>query len=149
MTDNLIRAALDDHLSGIPAWLDDGSIPLIWTETVSEVAWPNTHYKPDIGTGYFRPTLLPADVSQAELGEDGRNEHIGLYQVDVIAPIGKGRIAAETNADAVLRRFRRGTLITYRGITVRCDAAKTLPGRSETDWFILPVQIDYRAYLSN
>lgn len=134
MTDNAIRKALDNRLNAIASGID--------------VAWPNTGYKPTTSP-YIRPTFLPSDVSQAELGTLGRNVHIGLYQVDAIYPAGEGRKAAETRADAVIEQFKRGTTFTYSGVTVRCDAARTLPATSEKDWYTLPVQIDYRAYLDN
>ena len=130
-----IRQALDSHLATLPP-----GVP---------VAWPNTGYEPQSGQGYLRPTLLPVQPSQSELGTLGRNRHEGIYQIDVIYPARVGRGAVETKAKELVARFKRGTNIDYSGIRVRCDMSGIQTAISEPNWYILPVRIDYRAYLAN
>ena len=72
-----ISSALDSRLNNLA-----GSSP---------IAWENTVFTPVKDTLYLRPTILPALTTQAALGTSGIDEYIGIYQIDIFAPSGKGR----------------------------------------------------------
>lgn len=55
------------------------------------IAWENSEYTPTMGTMFLRETLLPANTVQGSLGTIGKDEHGGIYQVDIFAPKGSGK----------------------------------------------------------
>ena len=128
-----ISAALDARLNSL-----SGSAP---------IAWPNTVFKPTKGTLYLRPSLLPVSSAQIGLGSAGLDEHAGIYQVDVYAPSGKGRNEAETKADSVADHFKRGTDLTYNGVTVRLGDTSRNEGLIVDDRFVISVSINYSAHV--
>jgi hypothetical protein len=131
-----ISAALDNKLNTFAA---ANNIP---------VAWENIGYKPIIGTMFLRPTLLPGDTDSPGLSYTSALDHIGVYQVDVISPIDKGKGQAITTADLVATAFPRGELV-YNGKTVTIKQASRRPGSRDNAWYIVPVIINYRSITGN
>lgn len=129
-----IGAALDARLNSL-----SGSSP---------IAWPNTAFRPTKGTLYLRANNLPAVTEQAGLGTNGIDVHEGIYQVDVYAPLGEGRGAAEAKADAVADHFKRGTDLLYNGVTVRLGDVSRNAGLTEDDRFVISISINYMAHVA-
>lgn len=125
-----ISAALDGHTVGL-------STP---------TAWENKDYEPINGTLYIRPTILPAETRQAELGSSAIDDNFGVYQIDVISQAGNGKSSAIIKADAVADRFARGTVLTYNGVNVRIGNVSRGSGRRDGSWFVLPVFINYQSF---
>lgn len=128
-----ISAALDGHLNtmtGKPA-----------------IAWPNDDYAPVIGTLYARPTNLAGDFGQITLGSSGQDRVDGIYQVDIFSPSGKGKLESMTMADLIADRFKRGTNITYSGLTLRIRGVSGPKNAINEDngWFHTFIEITYRA----
>ena len=82
------------------------------------------------------------------LGASGLDQHTGIYQVDVFAPAGEGRNAAEVKADAVADNFKRGTNLTYYGVTVRLGNTSRNTGITVDDRFVISVSINYSAHVA-
>ena len=114
----------------------------------SAIAWQNTVFKPTKTALYLKPTNLPVPASQTGLGASGIDQHTGIYQVDVYAIAGKGRNAAEVKADAVADHFKRGTDLTYNGITVRLGDTSRNTGIIVDDRFVISVSINYTAHVA-
>jgi len=127
-----IQAALDTKLNTIS--------PAVAT------AWENKTYKPVKGTLYIRPTNLPGDTVQAGLGDTGEDNTIGVYQVDVFAPGGKGKKAAVDQADTIANLFKRGTDMVYNSRTVRVQSVSRGSARNDDGWYHLPVVINYYSF---
>ena len=125
-----IRAAFVTKLQAFP------SLP--------SVAWENISFTPTAGTTYLAPFLLPGEPIQAELGVAGQNRHTGIYQISIYAPAGKGVSAINTLRDGLVDHFKRGTLLTYDGITVQVQKAWPGPMQQETGWIHTPITIRYR-----
>jgi len=132
MREEAIRAALDNHLYQLG----------------ENVQWPNVSFDPG-GNYWMRPTLLPAEPSMAALGEDADNRNIGIYQVDIFWPQGTGEGPPSSKAEEVMQQFKRGTVITLSGTTVRIERAYRESGRWEESWYQIPVIIDYVADVAN
>jgi hypothetical protein len=132
-----IRAALDSQLQTFA------------TAQSLAVAWPNTGHEPTVGTPWIRPTLLPGWPEAAALGADADNYQSGLYQVDIFTPAGEGTEDARDYADAMITSFKRGTTLTYSGVTVRIKRAGIEASRQEPEWVVLPVLIAWFAYTAN
>jgi len=107
------------------------------------VAWPNIPYEPSAGTPYLRPTLLPGDTLQVTLGGNGQDETNSVYQIDVVVPRGAGR---PTLLDTVADRFKRGTVLTYNGISSRVRSVSIGPAILEGAWYFVPVSINVQTY---
>ena len=114
----------------------------------SPIAWENTAYIPVKNTLYLRPTILPASTIQAGLGTSGLDEYIGIYQIDIFAPAGKGRGEAEIKADAVADHFKRGTDLSKNGKTVRLGDVSRNSGIRSEDRFIISLSINYMAHVT-
>lgn len=114
----------------------------------SAIAWQNTVFKPTKTALYLKPTNLPVSAIQTGLGASGIDQHTGIYQVDVYAIAGKGRNAAEVKADAVADHFKRGTDLTYNGITVRLGDTSRNTGIIVDDRFVISVSINYTAHVA-
>jgi len=127
-----ISAALDGHLNTM------ASVP--------PIAWENKTYKPVKGTLYIRPTLLPGNTVGATLSTAGTDEHVGIYQIDVISEATKGKNAAIVMADLVADRFKPVTEITYSGVTVRAVTVSRGAGVVESGWYKIPVTVRYLAF---
>lgn len=127
-----ISAALDSQLNTLP-----GSSP---------IAWANTNYKPTKNTLYLRPNILPASANQSGLGSAGIDTHLGIYQVDIFAPTGKGRGIAEAKADAIADHFKRGTDLVYNGVTVRLGNNSRAAATIEDDRYVISVSINYMVH---
>lgn len=112
------------------------------------VAWENVAYTPTLGTTFLKPSLLPAEPFQAEIGAAGQNMHVGVYQVSIFAPAGTG-MAHQTLRDSICDLFKRGVTLTYGGVTVTC--VKAYPGAmlQETDWIQIPIIVVWRSYAAN
>ena len=112
------------------------------------IAWENTAYIPVKDTLYLRPTILPALTIQAGLGTSGLDEYVGIYQIDIFAPAGKGRGEAEIKADAVADHFKRGTDLSKNGKTVRLGDVSRNSGIKDEDRFIISISINYMAHVT-
>ncbi len=132
-----IRAIMDARLSGLA---EAEQVP---------VAWENVDFDPPEGGVYWRSFLLPGDPSAVGLGTAAENFHVGVYQVDVVAPAGSGWGVASESAAKVISLFKRGTDMTGSNIHLRVTSAQPGPGLREGARFKIPVSIFYRAVIPN
>ena len=108
------------------------------------IAFPNVPFKPVNGTPYLRPTFFPADTVQASMGANGKDETNGVYQVEVIIPLGSGRPQL---VDTVADLFRRGTVLTYNGVNVRIRSVSVgLALALDQTWYSVPVSANFFTY---
>ena len=114
--------------------------------SVPPVAWENSNYSPVKGTLYLRATLLPGDTEGATIGSGGTDEHVGLYQIDVMGGVGKGKNATVVMADLVADHFKPVTELTDSGTTVRCVSVSRGTGRNENGRWRIPVTVKYLSF---
>lgn len=110
------------------------------------VAWENADYTPTDGVMFLRETLLSGDTNQTSLGNDGYDEHLGVYQIDVFAPKGGGKGEAITKADAIADHFKRGTTLTYNSADVRIRTVSRAGFGYDENWIILSINVEYFAH---
>lgn len=125
---NDMQAALDARLDSMDS---------------TPVAWPNIPYEPQGGTTYVRPQFLPAETVQASMGESGKDETNAIYQVDVVFPRGAGRT---TLPDTIADHFKRGTVLSYNGLSLRVRSVSIGPAILDGAWTFVPVSIDVQTY---
>ena len=131
-----ISAALDTKLSQFA------------TANSVQVAYENSEFTPTVGTLYLRATHLPADSLPIGLSFTSALNHLGIYQVDVIAPVDKGKGAAFAMADLLVTAFPRGDL-TYNGVKVRIKSVSPQPGTRDGAYYIVSVIINYQSITSS
>lgn len=124
---NDIVAALDTHLD---------------TMDSTPIAWPNYKHLPD-GT-YLRPNYLPTSAAQVSLGSTGKDEHTGIYQIDVVVKQGSGRPAL---LDTVADHFKRGTVLTYNDVKLRVRTVELGTPINDGAWYFTPVSVYVYTYL--
>ena len=98
---------------------------------------------------YLRPTLLPAQPTQVELSEAGRNRHRGVYRVDCYYPVGIGRTTGLAMAEAIAAHFKRGTTLAGSGFWLKVESSGVGPAREEPDRLGFPINVEWRADISN
>ncbi|MBX9348725.1 DUF4128 domain-containing protein [Chromobacterium vaccinii] len=92
-----IRSAFERRLAD---WAKGQALP---------VAWENIEFTPPADGLYLRAFLLPAEGETLNL-EYGASE-IGLYQINVCAPLGKGPRQAEKLAEALQALYPAGEVL--------------------------------------
>jgi hypothetical protein len=110
------------------------------------VAWENDEYSPTKGTLYLKAVTLGDSSVQAELGDTGMDENVGVYQVDVVAPAGTGKNAGMVMTDLIGNHFKRGTYLTYNDRTVRIENVNSSEGIIADGWYTIPVSVNWIAY---
>ena len=104
------------------------------------VAWPNVPFTPATGALWIRADILPADAQLETLQYS--EEHIGVYQVSVFAPLDKGTGAAMNQADAIADHFAAQRDLS--GLRIRSiSVGQPIP---EESWLNVPVSIEYRVH---
>ena len=131
-----ISAALDGKLK---TFTDANSIP---------VAWDNAEYTPVVGTLYLRPTIQPGDSEPIGLSYTSALDHLGRYQIDIIAPIDSGKGVATTKADLLFTEFARGNL-PYNGKSITIKSVSRSAGNRDSAWYVLSVIINYQSITGN
>ena len=93
------------------------------------------------GKPFTRTTLLPARPNQISAGVTGRDELIGLFQVDLYYPIGSGALEAASIADAVIAAFPRGWNTPAGGLTLRVTQSWREAGRVIDQLYTISVML--------
>ncbi len=108
------------------------------------IAWPNTQYKPIIGTAYLRPTILPSESIEETL--NGGQVDQGIYQIDIFVPLEKGISAITTWMDSIRAHFINGSILTSGGTKVYIIKTNRSLFQREESWFSGYISIYYQSY---
>lgn len=108
------------------------------------VAWENASYTPTNGTRYIRVRLMPSATENPTMASDHRRL-IGIMQIDVVFPTGKGISAGETLAEAISSLFPRGLSLIQAGKKIHIDRSPSFgPVQIDGGWAFIPISIPYR-----
>ena len=107
------------------------------------VAWENVDFNPNSNELFLRATSLPGETTQACIGDAGLDDHIGIFQVDVFIPDGKGR---STWPDTVADHFKRGSVLTQNAVNVRITTVSISSAAKDENFYIVPISITYQAF---
>lgn len=110
------------------------------------IAWPNQNYEPVIGTLYLQPSELPGTSTTATF--DYTEQQVGVYQIDVRAPIDTGAAAALAQAEAIADHFAAQRKLTRNGTDVRIRSISRNQGLRDGAWFVVSVSIVYDGYIN-
>ena len=111
--------------------------------STSNIAWPNYKYKPEVGTAFIRPTLLPGESIHMTL--DGSQRDVGIYQIDVFVEPEKGYTALMTLLDDIYDHFDSVDL-TKNSTQIFLGAITRTPIKREESWMMASIEIQYHSY---
>ncbi|MEG6293878.1 DUF4128 domain-containing protein [Enterobacter hormaechei] len=132
-----IAAALAARLG---EWADAEDIP---------VAWENVPFTPPSDGLYLAVHYMPAKPRTVDLGLRCRI-YSGVYQINVVAPVGIGRTDVVALADRVAELFPEGQEIEGRGFTCWIDQTPgVFRGITTSVAYTVPVSLNYRADISS
>lgn len=126
-----ISGALDGHLNTL--------------SNLPPVAWANSDYSPSEGTTFLSVDLLTGNTVNDTLNY--RENHVGVYQVVVVAPAGEYKAEAQGLADSIANHFLASRELTYNGLTLKINTASFSAGFIDGAWYQIPVTVNYRAYI--
>lgn len=131
-----ITTALEAMLG---AWADGEGVP---------VAWDNIQFDPPADALYLVSHDLPARPYSIDLA-GGCRVYPGVYQVNVVAPVGSGKAHAKALARRIAALFPENQEIPGDGFTAWVTAPPTIyPGIPDGVSYTVPVSISYRAEIS-
>ncbi|NMU88411.1 hypothetical protein HGQ98_00725 [Achromobacter ruhlandii] len=108
MSQDLIRAAFEKRLND---WAKSRAPALA-------VAWQNTKFTPPTNAMYLRAYVMPAATISRDAAGDHR-QYRGVFQVNVVMPIGAGSRSAEQVAAELDALFRVNLVMQSGGLAVR------------------------------
>ena len=122
------------------AWAD--------AEAIS-VAWENVPFTPPANEMYLAVHDMPVTPRTIDLGLRCRI-YSGVYQINVVAPVGIGRTDVLALADRVAELFPEGQEIEGRGFTCWIDQTPgVFRGITTSVSYTVPVSLNYRADISS
>lgn len=136
MNFSAIDAALTER------FMAGGFLPTNQVQTENEAFTPPADSK-----AWARITNLPAQPSQATLGDGGTDLHVGIFQIDLFHPQGKGRAAALGMADKIARHFPSGASFFYEEQYVRVTSCGRSEGRVDNGWFRITLSVNWNAHV--
>jgi hypothetical protein len=133
-TDAIIFEALQARLRTMP-----GVLPIAGPNVTFPAAGQT---KPD---KYLKVDFLPNRTRQVTLGDDPQQK-IGIMQVSVMWPVGRGILDGLEVAGAIVNRFKNETLFASDvRITISSEPWAASP-LQDTDRLMIPVSIPYIAF---
>lgn len=135
MSHDIARAAIEMRLLG---WARARTSAL-------PVAFGNVAYTPTTGQPYLQGDLLPAGTLNPSQGGKHKR-YIGLYQVGIRTPAGKGVTESAAITKEVEALFPCPTTLQYGGLNVHIDSSPAAAaGRNDgTSFWMVPITIEYR-----
>ena len=106
----------------------------------------NARGKATIGEPWVQCTLLPATTERLELGHGGRSAYSGIFQLNFFLPAQTGSAAGNGYADKIAAAVRESPTIDMGDFSIHLTTVSRQPPRQETDWYMIPVRIEWRAY---
>lgn len=104
------------------------------------IAWENRAYKPKVDTPWIREKLLPG-LERQVASQTLRG--VGLMQLDLFWPAGKGTEDAEDLADDIKDAFPPVTTVGTHSLVYR---AERLPAITDAEWHQIPIRLTWRVH---
>lgn len=108
--------------------------------------YPGKNYEPSADTAHARIWFMPSGNDPASLGGTGLDRIVGVAQIDLMYPEGKGIGDALEKADAVAAYFQRGRSQAYSTTTVVFTGAVVLQPRNEGGWLRVPISVGWYSH---
>lgn len=109
------------------------------------IAYQGVKFDPQTGETYLAAFTLPASVDSQDL-QGAHRLYLGIFQVSIVVPAGKGAGAAEAIADELAALFPLNLRLTRDGMTVMVyTPVEPGPGIPEANTYTVPVSFRYRS----
>jgi hypothetical protein len=72
------------------------------------VYFPNTPFTAPTNKQYFVLSFLPGEPEAAGMGTEAYNSFVGVFQIDIYSPAGKGEDEVNAKYEALSKLFERG-----------------------------------------
>lgn len=121
---------------------------------VHEIAWPNVAFPGLLPNGqpkpkparYLRVTHFPNTTDSDFVSNTSTDEHKGILQITVCAPLNSGETQAREIAGLVVEHFPKGMALYRDDVKVRITKRPDCAAKITTDTEIqIPVSIRYEA----
>lgn len=112
-----------------------------------EFNYENKAIDPNIKTAFGKCFLLPIQPEQTALGQDGCDQHTGVFQISLYFPENIGNIKTLTKADEIASVYKSGAVLTYNGVNVTIESIGISQGLNDGPWFIIPITINYYSFI--
>ena len=128
-----VETALEQRLQGMP--------------NVPPIAWEDVSYTPKTGVAYLKVYHLHNTPRDKYL-EGGSAELVGIFQVTVVHPAGKGNVAAKLLAERVAAVFDPVQELEAGNHTVSLTQTPAIAAGTpdEGGWYEVPISIPWRAF---
>lgn len=134
MTMTALQSILEIHLASFA------------TNENLRVAWPNMAFARQDNETYLVVNNLPASLQASAIGPDAQDVLTGIYQIDVVAPSGKGWAASADVIDGLRSHFSRGLKLTATGIELTVIRTQQAPAKiDDGTHYRVPVDVAWRA----
>lgn len=109
-------------------------------------AWENVEYSASSGTPFQRAYLLPGNNESPVFGSTELVRELGLFQISLYYPIGRGMKDVSERAELIRAWFPRGLTLVSGGVNVIIQKrASVAPANRDGEWTVLPLSIPYFA----
>ena len=110
------------------------------------IAFENAGYTPVEGTTWLRESYLPAASSTVGMAAGGSTDFIGVYQVNIYAPLDDYKLESHQLIDSITAHFVRGTVLTFDSQSVVIEQVNAAQGLASGGWFLMPISVNWRAF---
>ena len=117
-----------------------------FADTSVRILGENERGKANIGDTWVQCTLLPATTQRVELGYGGRSMYSGIFQLNFFLPAQTGSSAGNEYADKLAVAIKDSPTIDLGEFSLHLLTVSRQPPRQETDWYMIPVRLEWRAY---
>lgn len=107
-------------------------------------AYKGIAFSPTEGVLYLREDFVPAETYQVGMEDTSTDRFTGIYQIMVVAPLGRGMAETYTALEDIELYFHRGLFV---GDFVRIDKIYTANSIIDGAWMYTPVTIRYTALI--
>jgi len=101
------------------------------------------------GELYLSPYILMIDNEPTAVNSNCTNRYRGILQIDIYARGGKGISKIYSAIDEIKTKFKRGTILTNNGQSVRLRRIETRAVQSSPDWYKQPIDVTFEAETIN
>jgi hypothetical protein len=142
MTDVYIQNTLIDAFLTLNTFSGIGYITYSGGKPAN-VDLPNVSFTPPADKRFFSILFMPNEPDPSGLGTNAENTWTGVFQIDIMVPVGAGMAEINAKYDWISRLFARGK--TFGDVMIlRTYRAAEGP---ETDFYRVVVRVEFRASL--
>jgi hypothetical protein len=143
MTDTYIEQTLIDAFFTLNEFSSITYIKKDSNEKPLNIALPNISFNEPDNKRFFILSFLPGEPEPAGMGENAENRWDGIFQIDIMVPLGAGMDETTAKYDWISKLFQRGK--SFRDIMIK-RTYRAAHG-AETAYYRTVVRVEFTATL--